>query len=123
MLPLCGQHVRWLRGIVTHHATKSCAGRNGAPAYERATGLYYVCLGEEVDFMSKEEAIMHFDDMERNGIDVPYIATPLDLETMERNGDVEYVDLHLYPQPARKDVKISRDGLHVLATCSLTISK
>jgi hypothetical protein len=111
-LPLCAQNARWLRGVTTEHATETTtrfAGRRNANAngnggvsrasYERATGRYYVCLGEEQDFTTKEEAMAHFDATERCGLAVPYVASPLDLAAMERDGDVEYLDLDRYAHP------------------------
>ena len=62
-----------------------------------------MCLGEEQDFTTKEEAMAHFDATERCGLAVPYVASPLDLAAMERDGDVEYLDLDRYAHPARAD--------------------
>ncbi|EEH58697.1 uncharacterized protein MICPUCDRAFT_56804 [Micromonas pusilla CCMP1545] len=122
-LPLCAQNARWLRGVTTEHATETTtrfAGRRNAngngnggvsrASYERATGRYYVCLGEEQDFTTKEEAMAHFDATERCGLAVPYVASPLDLAAMERDGDVEYLDLDRYAHPARADAEARERG-------------
>ena len=122
-LPLCAQNARWLRGVTTEHATETTtrfAGRRNAngngnggvsrASYERATGRYYVCLGEEEDFTTKEEAMAHFDATERCGLAVPYVASPLDLAAMERDGDVEYLDLDRYAHPARADAEARERG-------------
>ena len=52
----------------------------------------------------------HFDATERCGLAVPYVASPLDLAAMERDGDVEYLDLDRYAHPARADAEARERG-------------
>lgn len=74
---------RWLDGVTTAVDEELSNDRR------RLSRKYYVCLGT---FTSPDEAMVHFCEMESRGRVIPCMTDPVDLEDMERSGDVMYVD-------------------------------